>query len=165
MLITFNLIALFIKTRHVLKTSQSNLTKGPWTQGLQNIFQYDKQVLLHRQSSDCTPSWCSFTLYARDRVNPSNSPSGRNSDARLCPSSTPKSIDHGSTSKSKSSHTKEDRIQGQTWKSSATVCGPVGGNSMSIHPIFLDVDTLTSQILFFFSLFVDNVEMINPWKF
>ena len=59
-LITFNLIALFIKTRHVLKTSQSNLTKGPWTQGLQNIFPYDKQVLLHRQSSDCTPSWCSF---------------------------------------------------------------------------------------------------------
>ena len=59
-LITFNLIALFIKTRHVLKTSQSNLTKGPWTQGLQNIFQYDKQVLLHRQSSDCTSSLCSF---------------------------------------------------------------------------------------------------------
>ena len=28
-LITFNLIALFIKTRHVLKTSQLNLTKGP----------------------------------------------------------------------------------------------------------------------------------------
>ena len=61
-LITFNLIALFIKTRHVLKTSQLNLTKGPWTQGLQNIFQYDKQVL-HRQSSDCTPSWCSFSRY------------------------------------------------------------------------------------------------------
>ena len=49
-----------------------------------------------------------------DWVNPSNSPSGRNSDARLCPSSTPKSIDRGSTSKSNSSHTKEDRIQGQT---------------------------------------------------
>ena len=45
---------------------------------------------------------------------------------------------------------------------SATVCGPVGSNSMSIHPIFLDVDSLTSPILFFFSLFVDNVEMINP---
>ena len=29
-------------------------------QGLQNIFQYDKQVLLHRQSSDCTSSFCSF---------------------------------------------------------------------------------------------------------
>ena len=39
------------------------------------------------------------------------------------------------------------------------------GNSMSNHPIFLDVDTLTSQILLIFSLFVDNVEMINPWKF
>ena len=25
--------------------------------------------------------------------------------------------------------------------------------------------TLTSQILFIFSLFVDSVEMINPWKF
>ena len=36
------------------------------------------------------------------------------------------------------------------------------GNSMSSHSIFLDVDTLTSQILFIFSLFVDNVEMINP---
>ena len=61
MLITFNLIALFIKTRHVLKTSQLSLTKGPWIHGLQNIFQSDKQVLLHRQSSDCTPLWCSFT--------------------------------------------------------------------------------------------------------
>ena len=39
------------------------------------------------------------------------------------------------------------------------------GNSMSNHPIFLDVDTLTSQIVFIFSLFVDNVEMVNPWKF
>ena len=39
------------------------------------------------------------------------------------------------------------------------------GNSMSNHPIFLDVDTLTSQILFIFSLFLDNVEMNNPWKF
>ena len=29
-----------------LKTSQLSLTKGPWTQGLQNIFQFDKQVLL-----------------------------------------------------------------------------------------------------------------------
>ena len=36
------------------------------------------------------------------------------------------------------------------------------GDSMSNHPIFLDVDTLTSQILFIFSLLVDNVEMINP---
>ena len=36
------------------------------------------------------------------------------------------------------------------------------GNSMSNHPIFLDVDTLTSQILFIFSLFLDNVEMNNP---
>ena len=36
---------------------------------------------------------------------------------------------------------------------------------MSNHPIFLDIDTLTSQILFSFSLFVDNVEMINPCKF
>ena len=35
---------------------------------------------------------------------------------------------------------------------------------MSNHPIFLNVDTITSQILFIFSLFVDNVEMINPWK-
>ena len=39
------------------------------------------------------------------------------------------------------------------------------GNSMSNHPIFLDVDTLASQILFIFSLFVDNVEMTSPWKF
>ena len=29
-----------------LKTSQLSLTKGPWTQELQNIFQFDKQVLL-----------------------------------------------------------------------------------------------------------------------
>ena len=37
---------------------------------------------------------------------------------------------------------------------------------MSNHSIFFDVDTLTFQILFiFFSLFVDNVKMINPWKF
>ena len=36
------------------------------------------------------------------------------------------------------------------------------GNSMSNLPVFLDVDTLASQILFIFSLFVDNVEMINP---
>ena len=41
----------------------------------------------------------------------------------------------------------------------------VMGNSMSNDPIFLDVDTLTSQILFIFSLFVDNNEMINPRKF
>ena len=38
-------------------------------------------------------------------------------------------------------------------------------NSMSNHWIFLDVDTLTFQILFIFSLFVDNVEMINPENF
>ena len=36
------------------------------------------------------------------------------------------------------------------------------GNSMSNHP---GHDTLTSQVLFIFSLIVDNVEMINPWKF
>ena len=36
---------------------------------------------------------------------------------------------------------------------------------MSSHPVVLDVDTLTSQILLTFSLFVDNVEMMNPWKF
>ena len=41
----------------------------------------------------------------------------------------------------------------------------VMGNSMSNDPIFLDVDTLASQILFIFSLFVDNIEMINPRKF
>ena len=29
-----------------LKISQLSLTKGPWTQELQNIFQFDKQVLL-----------------------------------------------------------------------------------------------------------------------
>ena len=39
------------------------------------------------------------------------------------------------------------------------------GNSKSNYPIFLDVDILTSQMLFIFSLFVDNVEMINPWEF
>ena len=33
------------------------------------------------------------------------------------------------------------------------------GNFMSNHP---GHDTLTSQILFIFSLFVDDVEMINP---
>ena len=38
------------------------------------------------------------------------------------------------------------------------------GNSMSSHSIFLDVDTLTSQILFIFSLFIDNVEMIKSLK-
>ena len=36
------------------------------------------------------------------------------------------------------------------------------GNSMSNHP---GHDTLTSQILLIFLLFVDNVETINPWKF
>ena len=36
-------VALFIK-KDVLKTSQLNLTKGSWTQGLQNILQSDKQV-------------------------------------------------------------------------------------------------------------------------
>ena len=35
---------------------------------------------------------------------------------------------------------------------------------MSNHPVFLDVDILTSKFLFIFSLFVDDVEMINPWK-
>ena len=70
MLITFNLIALFIKTRHVLKTSQLSLTKGPWTQGLQNIFQSDKQVLLHRQSSDCTPSWFTSVVLVYEIVLP-----------------------------------------------------------------------------------------------
>ena len=39
------------------------------------------------------------------------------------------------------------------------------GSSMSNHPTFLDVDALTLQILFILSQFVDNVEMINPWKF
>ena len=39
------------------------------------------------------------------------------------------------------------------------------GSSMSNHPIFLDVDTLTLLIFFILSLFVDNAEMINPWKF
>ena len=34
-------------------------------------------------------------------------------------------------------------------------------NSMSNFLTVLDVDTLTSQILFIFSLFVDNAEMIN----
>ena len=36
------------------------------------------------------------------------------------------------------------------------------GNSMSNHPWH---DTFTSQILFIFSLFLDSVEMINPWRF
>ena len=35
-------------------------------------------------------------------------------------------------------------------------------NSISNHP---GDDTLTSQILFIFTLFVNSVEMINPWKF
>ena len=65
---TLNLTALFIKTRRVLKTSQLNLTKSPWTQGLQNIFQYDKQVLFHRQSSDCTSSWCSFKWWPKNHA-------------------------------------------------------------------------------------------------
>ena len=33
---------------------------------------------------------------------------------------------------------------------------------MSNYP---EHNTLTSQILFIFSLFVDSAEMINPWKF
>ena len=61
-----------------------------------------------------------------DSVNVSNSLYGRNSHASLCPSSVPKSIDYGSTSKSDSSHAKEDRNQSQTSKSKATVCRPVG---------------------------------------
>ena len=61
-----------------------------------------------------------------DSVNTSNSASKRNSDSSLCPSSTPKSIDYGSTSKTDSSHTMEDRNHGQTSKPSATVGGPVG---------------------------------------
>ena len=36
---------------------------------------------------------------------------------------------------------------------------------MSNHPTFLDATTLTSQVLFLFSIFVDNLEMINPWNF
>ena len=61
-----------------------------------------------------------------DRVNTSNSTSGRNYDASLHPSSTPRSIDYSSTSNSDSSHTKDDRNQGQKSKSSATPRGPVG---------------------------------------
>ena len=44
-------------------------------------------------------------------------------------------------------------------------CNWSWSNFMSNHPVFLDVDTLTSQILFIFSLFVDNIEIINPRKF
>ena len=36
---------------------------------------------------------------------------------------------------------------------------------MSNHSIALDVDNLTSHIFLICLLFVDNVEMINPWKF
>ena len=36
------------------------------------------------------------------------------------------------------------------------------GNSMTNHP---GLDTLTSQILLIFLLFVDSVEIINPWNF
>lgn len=61
-----------------------------------------------------------------DSVNASNSTSGRNFDAILCPFSTPKPIKYYSTSKLDSSDTKKDRNQGQTSKSSATVRGPVG---------------------------------------
>ena len=59
-------------------------------------------------------------------VSASISASGRNFDASLCPISTPKSIDYSGTSKSVSSHTKEDRNQSQTLKSSTTVRGSVG---------------------------------------
>ena len=61
-----------------------------------------------------------------DSVNPLNSAFGKNSDASLYPSSTPKSVDYGSVSMPDSSHTMEDRNQGQTSKSNATVRGPVG---------------------------------------
>ena len=36
------------------------------------------------------------------------------------------------------------------------------GNSMSNHPIFLDVDTPYLSDFVHFLLFVGNVEMINP---
>ena len=38
------------------------------------------------------------------------------------------------------------------------------GSCMSSHPIFVDVVTLTSQILLTPSPPVDNAEMINPRK-
>ena len=61
-----------------------------------------------------------------DSVNASSNDSGRNADASLYPSLTPKSIDYGSTSKSYSTHVNEDRNQVQTSKSKATFWGPVG---------------------------------------
>ena len=59
-----------------------------------------------------------------DSVNASNSAPARNSDGSLCLTSTPKSINYGSTSKSDSA--KGDRNQGQASKSKATICRPVG---------------------------------------
>ena len=62
--------------------------------------------------------------YVLDSVNASNSAPARNSDGSLCLTSTPKSINYGSTSKSDSA--KGDRNQGQASKSKATICRPVG---------------------------------------
>lgn len=64
-------------------------------------------------------------FYVLDSVNASNSSSGRNFDAILCPSSIPKWIKYYSTTKLDSSHTKDHRNWGQPSKSSATVYGPV----------------------------------------
>ena len=67
-----------------------------------------------------------LSLCVLDSINASKSASGRNPDASLCFSSTPKSTDCSSTSKSNNSHAKVDRNQDQTSKSKATVCRPVG---------------------------------------
>ena len=48
------------------------------------------------------------------------------------------------------------------WFTSNSCLFVILSNSMSNHP---GHDPLTSQIFFIFSLFVDSVEMINPWKF
>ena len=46
--------------------------------------------------------------------------------------------------------------------STGGMVGVAPGNFMSNHPIVLGADTLTSQTLLMFSLFADNVKIINP---
>ena len=94
-----------------------------------------------------------------DSLNASNSASGRNSNPSLCPSSTPKSIDYGITSKSNSSHANEDRNQVQTSKFKATVCGPVG----SVDPQQANSNTKTVYLVTYSQ--ADVVKVPNHERF
>ena len=57
---SFNLIALFFKTRHVFKNKSIKFDKGSLNTGITKYFSIwqTSSPCLHRQSSDCTPSWC-----------------------------------------------------------------------------------------------------------